>query len=68
MVTPVTDFTSTDGQPHLFLFADLCGFTALTEAHGDFEAAELVGPSTRSYAACFQPIAVRRSRPSVTPS
>jgi adenylate cyclase len=26
-----------------FLFADLSGFTALTEAHGDFEAAELVG-------------------------
>lgn len=26
-----------------FLFADLSGFTALTEAHGDLEAAELVG-------------------------
>jgi adenylate cyclase len=26
-----------------FLFADLAGFTALTEAHGDEEAAELVG-------------------------
>jgi class 3 adenylate cyclase/YHS domain-containing protein len=26
-----------------FLFADLAGFTALTEAHGDAEAAELVG-------------------------
>ena len=28
---------------HTFLFADLSGFTALTEAHGDIEAAELVG-------------------------
>lgn len=26
---------------HTFLFADLCGFTALTEAHGDEESAEL---------------------------
>jgi len=30
-------------EVHTFLFADLSGFTALTEAHGDFEAAELVG-------------------------
>jgi adenylate cyclase len=28
-------------QEHTFLFADLAGFTALTEAHGDEEAAEL---------------------------
>lgn len=28
---------------HSFLFADLSGFTALTEAHGDEEAADLVG-------------------------
>lgn len=28
---------------HTFLFADLCGFTALTEAHGDVEAADLAG-------------------------
>ena len=28
---------------HTFLFADLAGFTALTEAHGDEEAADLVG-------------------------
>ena len=27
---------------HTFIFADLAGFTALTEAHGDEEAAELV--------------------------
>src|SRR5688500_16986351 len=31
---------------HTFLFADLSGFTALTEAHGDLEAAELVGTFT----------------------
>jgi adenylate cyclase len=29
------------GHAHTFLFADLAGFTALTEAHGDEEAAEL---------------------------
>ncbi|MGB6424110.1 MAG: adenylate/guanylate cyclase domain-containing protein [Solirubrobacterales bacterium] len=29
--------------PHTFLFADLAGFTALTEVHGDVDAAELVG-------------------------
>ena len=28
---------------HTFLFADLAGFTALTEAHGDEDAADLVG-------------------------
>lgn len=28
---------------HTFLFADLAGFTALTEAHGDEEAADLAG-------------------------
>lgn len=28
-------------QPHSFLFADLAGFTALTEVHGDEEAADL---------------------------
>lgn len=28
--------------PHTFLFADLAGFTALTEAHGDDHAADLV--------------------------
>jgi adenylate cyclase len=28
--------------PHTFLFADLAGFTALTEAHGDEEAADLI--------------------------
>lgn len=31
------------GQPHTFLFADLAGYTALTEAHGDAQAADLVG-------------------------
>ena len=32
-----------DSTDHTFLFADLAGFTALTEVHGDEEAAELVG-------------------------
>ncbi|MGH2964000.1 MAG: adenylate/guanylate cyclase domain-containing protein [Solirubrobacterales bacterium] len=32
---------STERADHTFLFADLAGFTALTEAHGDEEAAEL---------------------------
>lgn len=32
-----------DESNHTFLFADLAGFTALTEAHGDEEAAELAG-------------------------
>jgi class 3 adenylate cyclase len=31
------------GLPATFLFADIAGFTALTEAHGDAEAATLVG-------------------------
>jgi adenylate cyclase len=31
----------TDAEAHTFLFADLAGFTALTEAHGDEPAAEL---------------------------
>jgi adenylate cyclase len=31
-----------DSNPATFLFADLAGFTALTEAHGDEDAAELV--------------------------
>src|SRR4029453_14356216 len=30
-----------DSNPATFLFADLAGFTALTEAHGDQDAAEL---------------------------
>lgn len=30
-------------RTHTFLFADLAGFTALTEAHGDEQAADLVG-------------------------
>jgi adenylate cyclase len=32
-----------DSTPHTFLFADLAGFTALTEAMGDEDAAELAG-------------------------
>jgi adenylate cyclase len=30
-----------DGAAHTFLFADIAGFTALTEAHGDEEAADV---------------------------
>jgi adenylate cyclase len=30
-----------EGSPATFVFADIAGFTALTEAHGDFEAATL---------------------------
>ena len=33
---------------HTFLFADLAGFTALTEAHGDEQAADLVEEFTQS--------------------
>ena len=32
-----------EGSEHTFLFADLCGFTALTEVHGDEDAADLAG-------------------------
>lgn len=32
----------TEARLHTFLFADLAGFTALTEAHGDEEAADLI--------------------------
>lgn len=31
------------GQPQAFLFADLAGFTALTDAHGDEQAADVAG-------------------------
>jgi class 3 adenylate cyclase len=36
------DLTLPTGAEHTFLFADLAGFTALTEAHGDEDAVELV--------------------------
>jgi class 3 adenylate cyclase/YHS domain-containing protein len=36
-----------DPETQTFLFADLAGFTALTEAHGDAEAAELVEDFSR---------------------
>jgi class 3 adenylate cyclase/YHS domain-containing protein len=37
-----------DGRkPYVFLFADLAGFTALTEAHGDEQAADVVGEFAR---------------------
>jgi hypothetical protein len=34
-----------------FLFADLSGFTALTQAHGDEQAADLVGESCKDWMA-----------------
>jgi adenylate cyclase len=34
---------SVEAREHTFLFADLAGFTALTEAHGDEESADLAG-------------------------
>jgi class 3 adenylate cyclase/YHS domain-containing protein len=37
-----------DPQAQTFLFADLAGYTALTEAHGDEHAAEVVGDFCRS--------------------
>jgi adenylate cyclase len=38
-----------------FIFADLSGFTALTEAHGDEEAAELAGEFCRAVRALLGP-------------
>ena len=35
--------SSSESPEHTFLFADISGFTALTEAHGDEEAADLAG-------------------------
>lgn len=35
-------------RPSTFLFADIAGYTALTEAHGDEEAAELAGDFCRA--------------------
>src|SRR6266511_3784197 len=43
---------------HTFVFADLSGFTALTEAHGDEEAADLI---TEFQAAVSQLIAGSRA-------
>ena len=43
-----------------FLFADIAGFTALTEAHGDDEAAALVAASALRSARSFQRSAGRR--------
>src|SRR3954447_12569179 len=35
-------------EPATFVFADIAGFTALTEAHGDEQAAELVAEFCRA--------------------
>jgi adenylate cyclase len=42
---------SVAGDAQVFLFADLAGFTALTEAHGDDQAADLVDEFSRAAAA-----------------
>jgi class 3 adenylate cyclase len=56
------------GRPcHTFLFAHIAGFTALTEAHGDEEAADLAesfsdevsGAVARSAASTSRPSAMR---------
>lgn len=41
---------SADSRQHTFLFADLAGYTALTEAHGDEQAAELAAGFCRDVA------------------
>jgi class 3 adenylate cyclase/YHS domain-containing protein len=43
-----TASTAAGAQEATFLFADIAGFTALTEAHGDEEAAELVAAFCRA--------------------
>lgn len=45
---------STGPQTHTFLFADLAGYTALTEAHGDDQAAEVAGDFCRSVRALLE--------------
>ena len=48
---------------HTFLFADLAGFTALTEAMGDEDAADLAGEFCAPSRLTTRP---RASRPSAT--
>ena len=43
-----------DPQAQTFVFADLAGYTALTEAHGDEHAAEVVGDFCRSVRALLE--------------
>ena len=45
------EWSDRSGQSHTFAFADLAGFTALTEAHGDEQAADLAGEFSRTAAA-----------------
>jgi adenylate cyclase len=40
--------SGTESDAQVFLFADLAGFTALTDAHGDEQAADLVDEFTRA--------------------
>jgi adenylate cyclase len=45
-----------------FLFADIAGFTALTEAHGDEQAADLVADFCAAIRAELPPLEARTSR------
>ncbi|HZA90202.1 MAG TPA: hypothetical protein VE401_08200 [Solirubrobacterales bacterium] len=56
------------GHVHTFLFADLAGFTALTEAHGDEEAAELAAEFCTRVRRLLPDHGPRRSRRSATRS
>ena len=51
-----------------FVFADIAGFTALTEAHGDEQAARLVADFCDAVAAELPAFGGRRSRRSGMPS
>jgi class 3 adenylate cyclase len=56
----------TEGRTQTFLFADLAGFTALTEAHGDEEAAELASDFFDQVRQLLPDYQARRSRRSAT--
>jgi hypothetical protein len=58
---------SVAAAPATFVFADIAGFTALTEAHGDEQAAELVAEFLPGGAGLScRPAAAARSSRSVT--
>ena len=49
-----------EAREQTFLFADLAGFTALTEAHGDQEAAKLAADFSESLREVLPTMAPRR--------
>ena len=63
----MSDMPETTTVEATFVFADIAGFTALTEAHGDHDAAALVAEFCRVRASCRR-AAAPRSRRSATPS